>query len=171
MKLKRRTLKYKRTPEIREQETLKFAAKEARKAKQRMESLRHYRIKKNIELITCTRSLNFLNELSEVLALKKEGKAGVKNYTVLDLQHTADALQIAYTTLLRRIEGGVIPAPVLYTIQKTRHPKRYYHVEEVKTLVNVIGKHENEFSYLRSDHKDAVKHLREAIKKVRSQYL
>jgi hypothetical protein len=106
-----------------------------------------YRKAAGVELDSCLRSLDFYTTLAITeRVILPNGKR--RDLPVMDVPKTALVLQTQYQTLWRWISHGMIPSPALLVGVKGGR----YHVEEVRLLIEIIGKHEQSFRYYRRDH-------------------
>jgi hypothetical protein len=130
---------------------------------------RAYRTKVDgFELENCLVSLKFIAQAAEVKPCQIPG-GGTKKLTVLTMTKTAGMLQKMYSTLHRWIKDGRIPAPVL-SEAGSRGNAMLYHVEEVRAMIRIIGKHESEVRYYRGDHTDIRNQVAKAVAEVRKAY-
>jgi len=150
--MKSKKVRYKNDPKYRER------AKEL--------SRNVYRRKMKVEFSSCLYSLRFLNKV----AVKREVRLPNGRTTVMpviSIPQTADLLQKLYQTLWRWINAGTIPAPVLENLERSAFAIRVFHLEEVRVLIEEIGKHEREMRYLRMDHVEARERIERRILAIR----
>lgn len=150
-------------------EIIEIGLDEDRTAARRIEAVRIKREKRQVSLHSCLNSLHYIEKIAEERAVRIDKRAGRFNIHVLSKQQVADALHITYTTLCNRIRDKVIPAPILYD-NMSANSSVYYSVDEAKALVRLIGEHENEFVYLRKNHKEAIARIHAELKTVRSKF-
>lgn len=127
------------------------------------ENRKRYRQKVNKELSSCLRSLDFYTTLaSHERVILPNGEQ--REWPVFNLPVTAQVLQRYYQTVWRWVRDGTLPAPVLKT---TDRRDGVYHSDEVRVMIEILGKHEKKFAYYRRDHAETRAELFSAIRKVR----
>jgi len=129
-------------------------------------SRRSYRRRAAVELENCLHSLDFLTERGHMEDARMPN-GEVKNFHVFYLTEAAKMLQKRYQTIWRWISNGVIPAPVLVAKLDKGQPHEVYHVDEVRVLIEEIGKHENTVAYFRKDHVHVTMRIEQRIADIR----
>jgi hypothetical protein len=150
-KVSTRKLKYATDPEYREN---------AKRLSRRV-----YRRKAKVELQSCLYSLPFLDRIKQPqMVLLPDGTK--KQLLVLSVPKTAQMLQCLYQTFWRWIDHGTVPKPVLRST--TARPYLVYTVDEVRTLIEEIGAHQKDVSYLRNDHHEVRGRIEQRFSEIRS---
>jgi predicted DNA-binding transcriptional regulator AlpA len=134
------------------------------KSEVQQRSRHKYRKSAGVELDSCLRSLDFFRTLSNTeRVILPNGTR--RDWPVMDVPTTASVLQTQYQTLWRWITKGMVPSPALKIGAKGSR----YHVEEVRSFIEIIGKHEQSFRYYRGDHVETRKALFENNHTIRKQ--
>ncbi|MET4190638.1 MULTISPECIES: hypothetical protein [unclassified Bradyrhizobium] len=128
---------------------VKYATDVEYREKSKRLSRRTYRRKAKVELKSCLYSLPFLDRIkTPTTVLLPSGKKA--ELLALSVPKTAQMLQLLYQTFWRWVDHGTVPKPVLRSV--TARVYLMYSVEEVRVLIEEIGGHQKEVSYLRKDH-------------------
>lgn len=146
----------------------RYAADAEFREKAKSLARRSYRRKTNMELNTCLHSLDFLSEKAKTEEVRLPS-GEVREMPVFYLSDTADVLQKLYHTVWRWTHSGMIPSPVLLANFSTAKPNSVYHIDEVRALVEEIGKHEKSIAYFRKDHTDVIERIEQRFNDIRSQ--
>lgn len=128
---------------------------------------RAYRRKAGVMLDDCLYSLKFLDQAGHVEDVKfRSGE--VRRERIFYLRDCADVLQKQYQTVWKWIENGMIPRAVLKAKFQFRRVNEVYHVEEVRVLIEEIGRHEKTVAYYRKDHAEVRERIEQRFREVRS---
>jgi len=146
---------------------MRYKSDEAYRENAKALSRRSYRRKASVEIVTCLYSLEFLDGAASIHSVRLPNNT-VKHMPVFSVPKTANLLQKLYQTIWRWIDNGTIPAPVLESIERENRPFKVYHLEEVRVLIEIIGEHEQDVSYLRKDHTDVRARIEQRILATRS---
>lgn len=115
---------------------------------------------------TVLRSLAFLDDYAEKLAVHNKLTNKTASMQVVRLTVLAKLLDTSYQTIWRwTSDTEQLPEPVLTARLDRDRP--VYHVEEVRAMVRVIGEHLNQFKYYRKDHtgtRDRIFHAIELLR-------
>ena len=114
------------------------------------------------------RSLEFYREAAVVAPTLSPDETSTHNYPILSMTETAKLLDVTYQTLWRWTtdDVGILPPPI-FKEMKTGRLLGVYHADEVKVMIEVIGKHLNGYKYYRKDHTTTRDTLFDKITEVR----
>jgi hypothetical protein len=135
--------------------------KEMLQAKSRV----NYRKSNKMELSSCLRSLSFYATLAKSKSVTYENHEYM--FPVMNIRSVADCLGKIYQTIWRWSRNDMIPKAVLMTRSRSTG---YYHVDEVRVLIEEIGNHERTMAYYRSNHREVRERIFSRIENVRQQW-
>lgn len=123
--------------------------------------------KKNFEIVSPARSLDYFATLAQQLPVEYNGRSF--STSCIKVTTLADLLQISYQTLWRSLTAETIPAPILVTRMGKRE-LLVYHQDEVRVIITIIAEHKRQFSYYRKDHHHTRKKLFDGIATIRQEW-
>lgn len=126
----------------------------------------NYRRRSGVKFTSCAYSLEFLDQLGKKEVVKYPDGV-TEGAHVLYLVDTSRALQKLYQTVFRWVSTGMIPRPLLTAKFEHAKPNRVYHINEIRVLVEEIGKHEEQYSYYRKDHAEVRERIEQRFSEVR----
>lgn len=152
------------------QQRYRFKPGYASKVKQ--QSLSKYRAAKSKEFelsgATVLRSIGFFEREANTVPVFNKLTGKIDNLPVVGLKVLAQLLDVSYQTLWRwYAETGQLPEPVLITHGKGKD-RNVYHVNEVRVMIEEIGKHLNNFRYYRKDHDGTRNRIYSRIEELRN---
>lgn len=149
--------------------TKKYHANADYRASQQERARSAYRRKQDVRLSSCLYSLEFVEDMAnrrDVNVPLDGGETDVQNLPVFTVPQAAAVLQKTYQTVWRWVKDGRIPEPVLVSMGRG---DRAYHLEEVRIIIEEVGKHGKGHAYYRADHTDVSEEISRRILLIRKQ--
>jgi hypothetical protein len=123
----------------------------------------HRRLGQTLE--SCLGSLDHLEDFCKV-QLVTLPNGDVKEWPVCNVSNLAEPLQTSAVSTNRWRQKGMIPAPVLHTSRGD-----CYHLEEVRSMVRILGEHQKDYRQYRADHTETRDRLFRENARIRSSIL
>lgn len=151
----------------------RYRLKPGHSEKLRLKSRKQYRKAKGkdfeLEGSTVLRVEDFLDEEAMVLPVYNEETDRIEHLSVLRPTHVAKLLNVTYQTFWRwTTETRQVPQPILKDSSQGRE-YAVFHVDEVRAMIRIIGKHLTEYRYYRKDHAATRQRLFTAIEATRAE--
>jgi hypothetical protein len=116
----------------------------------KLKSRERYRQRAGVVLESCLDNLAQLEDFATMHTVTFPN-GSVREIEAFTLTAAGEPLGTSGATITRWVKRGMLPGPVLETSRGT-----VYHIEEVRSFIRIVGKHQNEFKQYRDDH-EAVK--------------
>jgi hypothetical protein len=115
-----------------------------------------YRNRVGVVLESCLDNLAQLEDFATMQAVTFPN-GSVREIPAFTLTAAGEPLGTSGATITRWVKRGMLPEPVLETSRA-----KVYHIEEVRSFIRIIGKHQTEFKQYRDDHDDVKDSIFEA---------
>jgi hypothetical protein len=115
-----------------------------------------YRARTGVVLESCLDNLAQLEDFATMHSVTFPN-GSVREIPAFTLTAAGEPLGTSGATITRWVKRGMLPGPVLETSRAT-----VYHIEEVRSFIRIIGKHQQEFKQYRDDHDDVKDSIFEA---------